>query len=374
MYLNFLYAPDHGIKVISQNVKNLGFHTAQSGKFRVEIKTMRHLLVLLIKFCVSVICTAICIVGVAHIAMQGRESRAPEDVAPLTGRFVKTTDAKIFVQQKGPKAGAPIVLIHGMGAWSEIWRDDIDMLASRGYRVTAMDLPPFGYSQRLSGAYSYSTDKQAKRLLDVLTSKQIERPVIVCHSYGCRPVLEAVLQAPDRFSKLVLVDPYIGMSDDLATPHFQQPVPQDYMRLFFDAGHVRDAVFALVGTNPLLVKVMYGSTLSDKAALTDARVTTLKRPLVVKNTTRAVGDLIQYLETNPESSRFAKFDTYKTIQIPVLIVWGHDDPVSPVAEGEALQGLFPQAELSVIRGAGHAPFIEQSENFQGVLSGFLAKP
>lgn len=42
------------------------------------------------------------------------------------------------------------------------------------------------------------------------------------------------------------------------------------------------------------------------------------------------------------------------ISIPVLLLWGDQDPISPVAVGQALQHQLPQSELHLIRGGDHA--------------------
>jgi pimeloyl-ACP methyl ester carboxylesterase len=42
-----------------------------------------------------------------------------------------------------------------------------------------------------------------------------------------------------------------------------------------------------------------------------------------------------------------------SIQAPTLLLWGDADPISPVAVGERLQNLMPNAHLRVLAGAGH---------------------
>jgi pimeloyl-ACP methyl ester carboxylesterase len=58
--------------------------------------------------------------------------------------------------------------------------------------------------------------------------------------------------------------------------------------------------------------------------------------------------------------------------MPVLIVWGRQDAVTPLWQGEQLRALIPGADLSVIDGAGHIPFIEATEAFDTVLLEFLS--
>src|SRR5215218_9103590 len=57
-----------------------------------------------------------------RVAAARRETLSRHDAAPKTGRFVKAADVELVVQEEGPAGGAPVVFVHGTGAWGEIWR------------------------------------------------------------------------------------------------------------------------------------------------------------------------------------------------------------------------------------------------------------
>lgn len=57
------------------------------------------------------------------------------------------------------------------------------------------------------------------------------------------------------------------------------------------------------------------------------------------------------------------------VHIPVLVVWGEQDPVLPVAYGRA--DAFPDARFSVIPGGGHLPTSEAPESTFAVIGAFL---
>jgi pimeloyl-ACP methyl ester carboxylesterase len=52
----------------------------------------------------------------------------------------------------------------------------------------------------------------------------------------------------------------------------------------------------------------------------------------------------------------------QTIAIPVLLLWGDADPISPVAVGRRLAELFPDAELVVIPGGTHDLVLERAKD------------
>ena len=75
----------------------------------------------------------------------------------------------------------PVVLIHGTAAWSELWRATIDALAAAGFHVIALDLPPFGFSDRPG---DYTRERQAARIDGVLDQLGVAPAIIVGHSFG----------------------------------------------------------------------------------------------------------------------------------------------------------------------------------------------
>ena len=70
-----------------------------------------------------------------RLAASIRETATRPQLAPRTGQLVPTRSGGVFVQEKGPKDGIPVVLFHGTAAWSELWRHTSDALAAAGFHV-----------------------------------------------------------------------------------------------------------------------------------------------------------------------------------------------------------------------------------------------
>src|SRR5262245_4895126 len=98
------------------------------------------------------LCAVLLIAGaaVAFFRLQAdwRETMTPAEAAPPSGRLVRAADIAVYVQEAGPATGHPVLLLHGTGAWSEIWRETMTALATAGYRAIAIDIPPFGFSEK----------------------------------------------------------------------------------------------------------------------------------------------------------------------------------------------------------------------------------
>lgn len=326
-----------------------------------------------LRYKIPLLFIAVCVAAltISFLCMTLREGKTQDEALPPNGRLVKTRDAIVFVRETGPKDATPILLIHGTGAWGAIWEDTEHVLAAKGFRVITMDIPPFGYSQKLSGSGSYSTEKQAKRILDVLTDLQINSTYVLCHSVGCRPTTEAVLEKPSLFKKFIQVDPALGFSADQENVRFQQNNPGRIQKLLMSSGKLRDSIIAAYGSNPWSIKPIFESFVFKKDAVTEERVAILKKPLALENMTRAQGDWLQNLVINQDTGQYTEYKKYAALDIPVLLIWGDKDELTPLWQGKALEKLYKNADLAVIPNTGHIPYLEDTARFNESLLKFL---
>ena len=302
-----------------------------------------------------------------------RESHSAADAAPASGRFIPAGDVRIFVQEAGPPTGKAVVLVHGTGAWSEIWRDTMQALAAAGYRAIAIDVPPFGYSDKPRGVLAYAREKQARRILAVFAALRLQQVALVGHSVGARPATEAALREPGRIERLILVDPALGLQPTSAgAPRFAQNDAAWPVRAFFTARPLRNAVLATYGTNPLSTARLFRSFVAVKDAVTSARVQMLQRPLVVEGTTNGYGDWLQYLVAARDTSLGSDLTRFAHLRMPLFLIWGDRDTVTPLWQGEALRTLVPGSELVVLPGVGHIPYVEDPRRFNDALLRALA--
>ncbi len=243
-------------------------------------------------------------------------------------------------------------------------------LAKEGFRAIAIDVPPFGYSEKPTGPASYDRARQAKRILGVLDTLQLQRAYFVGHSVGSRPTLEAALIAPDRVRGLVLVDPALGVERG-GSSTFPPNKPSWILRTVFGILPLRNVVLAVFGTNPMMTKRLFSSFVSRTEAVTETRVRMLQQPLEVKGMTSAQGDWLHNLMISSGNSLGTRPDEFSRLRMPIHLIWGRTDTVTPLWHGELLQKLLPGATLTVIDGVGHIPYIEDPDGFHRDLLAFL---
>ena len=108
---------------------------------------------------------SIVLVTAFRMAASIRETHTRAELAPRRANWCRPVPVACSCRKNGPSDGIPVVLFHGTAAWSELWRHTSSALAAAGFHVIALDLPPFGFSDRPG---SYTRQDQAARINDVL--------------------------------------------------------------------------------------------------------------------------------------------------------------------------------------------------------------
>jgi pimeloyl-ACP methyl ester carboxylesterase len=285
-----------------------------------------------------------------RLASCARESHPTRLVAPRRGTFVDVGDVDLYRQEVGPRGGRPIVFVPGTMAWSGTYRPLMERMADEGYRAIGIDLPPFGFAERPDD-HDYSRAAQARRIAAFFDLLDLRDAILVGHSFGGGATMEAALTIRGRVTALALFDVALRLEDEVPTG---PPLAR-----VLAIGPVRNALVASTLTNPLLTGLGLRAFVHDGSIVTTERIGVYHAPLAVEGTTEAVGEWItsglyrdeRRSESGPESA-------YRAYARPVLVVWGREDTITPLAEGQHIAGLLPHAELAVLDGVGHIPHLE----------------
>lgn len=299
-----------------------------------------------------------------RLAANLRETETPQAAAGADGRYVTADGLAIHYKQWGPDNGKPLILLPGSFAWSETFRDIAIPLGDKGWRVISPDMPPFGYSERPANQ-NYSRAAQARRLLAFADGLGLQRFALGVHSYGGGAAIEAALTAPQRIDSLILLDVALGLG------RTEAPSPPVASLLQFEP--IRNAVTASLFTNPLMLGKGLRDFIHDDAIVTPERIEIYARPKTVAGTTEAVGLwLFTGLYGDERNARSAKIGNYAAFTAPVLVIWGRQDAVTPLPQGEQIAKAFPNARLEVLDNVNHIPHVEKPAEVAALIDAFLA--
>lgn len=318
-----------------------------------------------IKFVSILICSlvifTILVLATFRVMAYIREVKTIEELSPEGGQLVQTSLGSVHLQIQGPKNKIPILLVHGTAAWSGFWRDVMDMLVSNGFQVIAADLPPFGFSEPSLKA-QYKHKDQAIRIHEALNRLGFDKVILVGHSFGSGPVVETTLKFPEQVAGLVLVSSALGLPDDGVYPLELDPVVNWLLRTRI----VSEAIISSFVTNSLFTKQTLASMLYNKDAADSKQVNILQIPMSRSGSTEAYAKWLPVFLNYDSSALCTRPENYSSIKIPVSIIWGDKDKITPLAKAEQLKELLPQATLTLLTDVGHLPHIEDKK-FKEVL-------
>lgn len=313
----------------------------------------------IVKTLFAVLVLAVLALAALRIAAALRE-QAEQSTAPTEGAFVETASVTFYTQSAGSPGDTPVLLAHGTAAWSGFWRRELDQLGAAGFHAIAFDMPPFGYSDRAADR-DYSRTRQAERILDLVATLPAP-PVMVAHSFGAAAVTEAVLRKPEAFAALVIIDGALGMQDAAEPKALPLPIRPRVLR---------EAAVSASATNPLATGFLLRGLLHNKAAATDMYIDVLQQPQNRSGTTAAYADWIPSLLAPAPDSLSRDPANYADLALPVRIIWGDQDTVTPPSQAQALAAALGQGDVIYLEDVGHIPHIEAPEAFMAALLSVL---
>lgn len=300
----------------------------------------------------------IAILATLRFTGQLREEAARQAVPPEAGRLVAAGDVRLFVQERGSLDGPVIVFTHGAGAWSEAWRSMSEALAAAGYRCIAIDVPPFGFSDRPRSA-DYGDVAQARRIAAALKTLGVDRFALVAHSIGSRPAMELALTVPERITAVVLVSAALRLEAAANAEPGLMP------RLLLQSAFVREALVSGVATNPHTTAFLVSKLVEQPLSETD--VAMFRRPMFRPGTIEAWGQWASQIALSREAIASADKRRYSAFQPPTLLLWGQSDRVTPIAQGQQLAQLLPRSIFLSLDGVGHIPQLEDRARVEVLL-------
>ncbi len=246
-------------------------------------------------------------------------------------------------------SGQTVVMLHGIGGNRRNWHGQLEVLAA-GHHAIACDARGYGGSDDYDGALDFADfSHDLRRLLDHVGAATAH----LCGlSMGGRVVLDFYERYPERVRSLILVDTFPGF--DVS---------------FTQAGRER---FVRDRRQPLLE----GKTLGDIApALARSLVSPTAGPAVIQELIDSMCMLHveSYLKTIEAMTMYTPVTDVSKIQVPVQIIVGADDKLTPPSVSRKMAEAIPKARLLVLEDCGHLSNLEQPQAFNDCVLSFLSR-
>ena len=237
-----------------------------------------------------------------------------------------------------------ILLLHGLGSTLNTWKS-VQASLSAQFKVIAVDLPGYGLTRPNTMGIdpsSYSLAGRAKFVIDLMDKIGVRECILVGNSAGGKLAAYLAAQHPERFEKLILVDPdiYGGGTPLFLKPVFQTP-QMDHLGPLFARVFIKQWI-GLLQTNRY-----------DPEDDPQGWSATYQSPQRAEGWDRELWQLIRNSgETLPD-------ELISSIQVPTLILQGEADTLVKEADSRKAQTKIAGASFVILPGSAHLP---QEEN------------
>src|SRR2546421_4342873 len=271
----------------------------------------------------------------------GAPQTATQNTTVPVEKEVVVFGTKIHYVEAG--SGPVVILLHGLGGSTQNWALNISVLAQK-FRVIVPDQIGFGISAKPFINYRIATyvdylDQFCKQL-------KIDRASLVGNSMGGWVAAAYTIAFPERVERLVLVD----------AAGYAPPAKFDYRTLYGLNPSTRE------GMKQIASKVFY-----NKLFLSDAFIDQAMALRITAGDGYTINSIIESIIRGEDFLD----NRVNSIKQPTLVVWGREDGLILLADGERFKKEILNSSLLVIDQCGHVPQFEKAAEFNAAVLKFL---
>ena len=265
---------------------------------------------------------------------------------------VKSADGvELHVEVYG--AGDPVLLLHGWPDDADLWRNQVPVLTSNGFRVIAPDLRGFGRSARPAGKDSYHLASSVADVAAVLDAAEAPRAHVVGHDWGAAVAWLVAMLLPERVRTLTAVSvPHLAAADTVRQREMA------WYQLFFQFEEVAEATLRYDNWAAL-------RELAPGYQDIDRAIAALSRP-------GALTASLNWYRANLAPRMPGQRPALPPVTAPALGIWSDGDRyldgARMRASGDLVKGPWRYAE---IKGATHWIPLDAPEELNGLLLDWL---
>jgi pimeloyl-ACP methyl ester carboxylesterase len=246
----------------------------------------------------------------------------------------------------------PIVLLHGFGASSTQWAANLSVL-SQHHTVYALDFLGFGASEK--AATSYRLQLWAEQVYEFWRSFIGQPIALIGHSLGSVVALMAASAHPEMIRGLAMLTLPLDREEVIAEPVFA--VASTVERLFANP-LVLGPAFRIL-RQPRVLRTVLKTAYANPTFVTEELVASFAQPALERGSEKVFFRLAKG-RTLPDYSPNIR-PLLAQLQRPMLLLWGQQDRIVPIAQSKKLPALNPDLQLVELPNAGHCLYDECAE-------------
>lgn len=249
---------------------------------------------------------------------------------------IEIDDLLVHYEVTGKEGAPAVLLMHGWGCDHTTVRS-IAAIMEPEMRVYNVDLPGHGESEE--PPQPWGVDDFTRLMEKFVELLGLDVPVLVGHSFGGR--IAIMMSSRNKVGKVLLVDA-AGIKPRRSFKYFWK---------VYSFKALKKIILLLFG------KKRGGDIVDwvrDRTGSADYRSSS---PIMRAVMSRCVNEDLKHV--------------MPSIKSPTLLVWGEDDPATPLSDAQKMVDLIPDAGLVALPGCGHYSFLDNPYTFKIVVRKFL---
>lgn len=244
-------------------------------------------------------------------------------------QFLELPHGKVAYRQSGQ--GPDLLCLHGIGASMIIYRKLAPLLADR-YRVTCLDFPGFGWSDK-PHSLTYELDPQAETLTAAVQSLNLKKPMVVASSMGAAIALTSLTR--DVWGRAIIA---------LAPATNPRRIPKILLPIMAHGERLKRLPLSTRAT----VRMIVYKVIARREIITPGLIDAYFRPFKAESSAAAA-----FLKSFRLLGDRRMPALFKALTIPLVILYGKNDAMVRASSCEKLEATVPGAKLIMHPTAGH---------------------
>jgi proline iminopeptidase len=280
------------------------------------------------------------------------------------GRLVEIDDTSLWVVERGPDDGVPLLVLHGgPGLDHHEFGDYLDPLTERGVRLVLVDQRACGRSLRPS-QQTWTLERHAQDVVMLAGAMELERYAVLGHSYGAFVALQQAVDYPGMAAATVV-------SGGMPSMRFFDRLDATVQAL--EPAELRERIAASWEREPeVSTSEEFEQVVRDQLPFHFADPFD---PLIEDYLDRTAGmiyapDVLRHFAAAGYGGIEVE-DRLDAVASPVLVLAGRHDRTCDVEAAEVTATGIPDAQLLVFEASGHMTFVEEPEVYVEAVSRFL---
>jgi len=267
---------------------------------------------------------------------------AAEDKTQVRYQSLEVQGVNVFYREAGSPKAPTVLLLHGFGASSYMFRDLMPKLAEK-YHVVAPDLPGFGQTTIKPGVkFNYNFENLASVIDEFTVAKKLERYALYVFDYGAPVGWRLAVKNPEKITAIVsqngngyeegLSEGWADMRKAWANPTAEN---REALRKFNTAD---------------MLKWQYTEGVEDTSVIAPEPYQLAHAAIERHGVDAQMDLLLDYGSNVKQYKELHQF--FRAKQPPFLAIWGEKDPFFLPAGAKAFQRDNPKAEVQFLN-SGH---------------------